>query len=131
MHKGAIERWKREHEASPGLRLMPKELKPKPNLAEEERKLSPAPEDRQAHAAFLGQEGTGLFRIFPAELYEATKVISATDASGGGLVLAMEGGGGYYSFTKKSHEKVKWIEITLDRDQFRVGMNGASLSMRD
>jgi hypothetical protein len=61
--------------------------------------LSPLPEEFAAHAEFLKQPKTGLFRLLPRGVY--------------GNQLTIRGGGAYYSFVRLTHEYGYGSDIQL------------------
>lgn len=61
-------------------------------------------------ATASGQGGTAL-RLLPREQYEG--------------VVPPRGGGSYYSFVRKTHEYGQGSDISLERNQLRVGFAGA------
>ena len=79
-------------------------------LKEREAELvAPSAEDRKAHADFLAQPDTGLARLLPRGKYD----------------LALEGGGAYYSFKRRTNEYGRGSDIELDGERFKVGFAGA------
>lgn len=77
--------------------------------------IPPAPEDRAAFADFLQQPGTGIMRLLPREKYDA--------------VLAMRGGGAYYSFTRLTNEYGYGSDIGLEQGSLSVGFAGADFGI--
>ena len=62
--------------------------------------LAPSAEDRIRYAEFLKRPNTGLIRLLPREKFER---------------------GGYYSFTRLTHEYVNESDLSLEHGQFKVG----------
>ena len=88
-------------------------------LATIEKKLVlPADSDRQAFAEFLQQPDTGLVRLLPSEVYNATE-------SSKGL-LAINGGGAFYSFVRLTHDYGQGSDILLSRGYLSVGFAGTN-----
>jgi len=88
-------------------------------LATIEKKLVlPADSDRQAFAEFLQQPDTGLVRLLPREVYDSTE-------SSKGL-LAINGGGAFYSFVRLTHDYGQGSDILLSRGYLSVGFAGAN-----
>jgi hypothetical protein len=83
----------------------------------EKKLLAPADEDRAAFAEFLQQPDTGLIRLLPREVYGSA-------ASNKGL-LAINGGGAYYSFVRLTHEYGQGSDISLEQGYLSVGFAGA------
>jgi hypothetical protein len=73
--------------------------------------LAPAVEDQEAFANFLRQADTGLTRLLPRETYDGK--------------LLTRGGGAYYSFVRLTHEYGFGSDISLEQNQFGVGLAGA------
>ena len=71
--------------------------------------------DRQEFAAHLAQPQTGLIRLLPREKY--TKL------------LTLNGGGGYYSFARSTHEYGYGSDISLESGLLSVGFAGADYGM--
>lgn len=71
--------------------------------------------DRREFADFLTQPQTGLIRLLPREKY--TKL------------LTINGGGGYYSFTRSTHEYGYGSDIALESGMLSVGFAGADYGM--
>jgi hypothetical protein len=82
--------------------------------------------DRKAHATFLEQEGTGLFKILPNG--KAT-IISVSTGNAQAARLPLVGGGAYYSFSKRCHDMDEWADIFLQEGLLKVGITGESLSL--
>lgn len=72
--------------------------------------LATSAEDRERHAEFLAQAGTGLVRILPREKWDGK--------------LSTQGGGAFYSFTRLTHEYGHGSDIMLEQGQFSVGFAG-------
>lgn len=88
-------------------------------LATIEKKLVlPADSDRQAFAEFLKQPDTGLIRLLPREVYDPVE-------SDKGL-LAINGGGAFYSFVRLTHDYGQGSDILLSRGYLSVGFAGAN-----
>ena len=87
----------------------------------EKKLLLPADEDREAYADFLKQPDTGLVRLLPREVY-------GYPASNKGL-LAVNGGGAYYSFVRLTHEYGYGSDISLEQGYLSVGFAGADYGM--
>ena len=88
-------------------------------LATIEKKLVlPADSDRQAFAAFLQQPDTGLIRLLPREVYDPVE-------SNKGL-LAINGGGAFYSFVRLTHDYGQGSDILLSRGYLAVGFAGTN-----
>lgn len=81
----------------------------------EKKILVPSEEDRTTNAGFLGQPGTGLIRLLPRETYDT--------------VLAIRGGGSYYSFVKLTHAYGRGSDIALEQGFLKVGFAGADYGM--
>lgn len=77
--------------------------------------LSPAAEDHEAFENFLRQPETGLIRLLPREKFER--------------LLAIRGGGAYYSFTRRTHEYGYGSDIELQQGGLSVGFAGADFGM--
>lgn len=73
--------------------------------------LSPAPEDFAAFADFLKQPDTGLIRVMPRESFDG--------------VLSIRGGGAYYSFVRREHPYGWGSDLSLERNNLKVGFAGA------
>ena len=71
--------------------------------------------DRQEFAAFLNQPQTGIIRLLPREKY--TKLVT------------LNGGGGYYSFVRATHEYGYGSDIALESGMLSVGFVGADYGM--
>jgi hypothetical protein len=95
-------------------------------LKKEKALLMPNADDRKAHAAFLEQEGTGLFKIIPNG--KAT-IISVSTGKAQTARLPLLGGGAYYSFSKRCHDMDEWADIFLQEGLLKVGITGESLSL--
>jgi hypothetical protein len=72
--------------------------------------LLPSEEDRAAYATLLRQPDTGIIRLVPRE---------------NKLTI----GGGYYSFTRLTHEYGSGSDISLEQDSLSVGFAGADYGM--
>src|SRR5437868_7117526 len=83
----------------------------------EKKLLLPADDDRAAFAEFLQQPDTGLIRLLPREVY-------GSSASNKGL-LAIDGGGAFYSFVRLTHEYGQGSDILLEQGYLSVGFAGA------
>lgn len=83
--------------------------------AKESLLLSVSAEDREAHAEFLAQKGTGLVRLLPREKWDHK--------------LSVKGGGAYYSFARLSHEYGQGSDIVLEQNQLGVGFAGADFGL--
>jgi len=81
----------------------------------EKKILVPSEEDRTTYAEFLKQPDTGLIRLMPREVYDN--------------VLAVRGGGSYYSFSNLTHEYGRGSEIGLEQGFLKVGFAGANYGM--
>src|SRR5215211_1148216 len=68
--------------------------------------LAVADTDRKEFAAFLNQPETGIIRLLPREMYDG-------NAKRG---LAINGGGAYYSFVRKTHEYGQGSDIELAQE---------------
>jgi hypothetical protein len=68
--------------------------------------------DTSKYADFLRQPGTGLCRLLPRETYDG--------------LLAIRGGGAYYSFTKRSNGYDSTPQITLQQGILSTGFAGAN-----
>jgi hypothetical protein len=89
-------------------------------LAVLERNVIAVPDtDRKGFAAFLKQPQTGMIRLLPRETY----VGSARD------VVAINGGGAFYSFVLMTHEYGQGSDISLEQGQLSVGFAGADYGM--
>jgi len=82
----------------------------------EKKLLLPADEDRAAYADFLRQPDTGVIRLLPRETY-------GSSSSNKGL-LAINGGGAYYSFAHLTHEYGQGSDIELQQGYLSVGFAG-------
>ena len=71
--------------------------------------------DREEFASFLTQPQTGLIRLLPREKY--------------GKLLTMNGGGGYYSFARSTHEYGYGSDISLEQGMLSVGFAGADYGL--
>src|ERR1044072_3447360 len=81
-------------------------------LAVLEKQVIAVPEsDRQEVSAFLTQPQTGVIRVLPRETYDGN----------GKRRLAINGGGAFYSFVRKTHEYGQGSDILLEQDQLSVG----------
>jgi len=85
----------------------------------EKRVLAVSDSDREEFATFLTQPQTGVIRLLPRELYDGA----------GKRRLAINGGGAYYSFVRKTHEYGQGSDIELDQDQLSVGFAGADYGL--
>ncbi len=83
--------------------------------AREKQFLAPSTEDQSTFAEFLHQPGTGLAQLLPREKYDG--------------ILAVRGGGAYYSFTRLIHEYGYGSNISLERDHFSTGFAGLDYGM--
>jgi len=81
----------------------------------EKKILVPSEEDRTANAEFLAQPDTGLIRLMPRETYD--------------YVLAVRGGGAYYSFINLSNEYGRGSDLSLEQNFLSVGFAGADYGM--
>jgi len=81
----------------------------------EKKILVPSEEDRTTYAEFLKQPDTGLIRLMPREVYDN--------------VLAVRGGGAYYSFVNLSHDYGHGSDIGLEQGFLSVGFAGANYGM--
>jgi hypothetical protein len=81
----------------------------------EKKILVPSEEDRAAKAEFLAQPDTGLIRLMPRETYDN--------------VLAVRGGGAYYSFINLSNEYGRGSDLSLEQGFLSVGFAGADYGM--
>ena len=81
----------------------------------EKKVLEVADSDRQEFAAFTSQPQTGVIRLLPREIYDGNSKRR----------LAINGGGAYYSFVRKTHEYGRGSDIELAQDNFSVGFAGA------
>jgi hypothetical protein len=79
--------------------------------------LAPTKQDRAAHARFLAEPDTGLFRLLPRPRTEALAKVS------------IRGNGAYYSFTRLTHEYGYGSDILLEQGRFSVGFAGANYGM--
>lgn len=89
--------------------------------------LAPLPEDLLAHAAFLKQENTGIFRLHPRGKYEMSRTISANPAAE--MVLPILGGGAYYSFAEKTNKLGPWSEICLNNNLLSANGTGKTIGI--
>lgn len=74
--------------------------------------LAPSEKDRRTHAEFLSRPDTGLMRLLPREKWH--------------LKLSTSGDGAYYSFTLRTNEYGRSVDIGLEQGQLRVGFAGAN-----
>lgn len=81
----------------------------------EKKILVPSDEDRTTYAEFLGKPDTGLIRLLPREIYDN--------------MLAVRGGGAYYSFVNLTHEYGRGSDIALEQGFLSVGFAGANYGM--
>jgi hypothetical protein len=81
----------------------------------EKRLLAPSEEERNAYAEFIGQRDKGLIRLLPRETYDG--------------VLAIRGGGSYYSFVTLTHAYGRGSDIALEQGFLKVGFAGADYGM--
>src|SRR5688572_6634639 len=81
----------------------------------EKKILVPSEEDRTTYAEFLKQPDTGLIRLMPREVYDH--------------VLAVRGGGAYYSFSNLTHDYGRGSDIALEQGFLSVGFAGANYGM--
>jgi hypothetical protein len=84
----------------------------------EKKLLLVSDEDRTAFAEFLQQRDTGIIRLLPREVY-------GSSSSNKGL-LAINGGGAYYSFVRLTHEYGQGSDISLEQGYLSVGFAGAN-----
>ena len=84
----------------------------------EKKLLLPAEEDRTAYAEFLAQPDTGLIRLLPHEVF-------GSPTSNKGL-LAVDGGGAFYSFVLLTHEYGQGSDILLSQGYLSVGFAGVN-----
>ncbi len=83
--------------------------------------LSPAPEDKETYAAYLGRKDMGLIRLLPRS-YGRKNNLKVPEA-------LMRGGGAYYSFSRLTHEYGYGSDISLDQDKLLVGFAGADYGL--
>lgn len=83
----------------------------------EKKLLAPSEEDRTAYAGFLGQQGRGLIRLLPREVYDKE------------TTLTVRGGGSYYSFFRLTHAYGRGSDIALEQGFLSVGFAGANYGM--
>ena len=83
--------------------------------------VSPTAEDLNTHAAFLSQPDTGLIRLLPREVF--------SDTGKAKKGLSINGGGSYYSFSRRTHEYGFGSDIQLSSGQLSVGFAGADYGM--
>ena len=74
--------------------------------------LAPGTTDLSKYADFLSQPGTGLCRLLPRETYDG--------------LLAIRGGGAYYSFTKRSNSYDSTPQISWQQGSLLTGFYGAN-----
>src|SRR5687767_12172467 len=72
----------------------------------EQKVLAVADTDREEFASFLSQPQTGIIRLLPRELYDGNSKRR----------LAINGGGAYYSFVRKTHEYGQGSDIELSQE---------------
>ena len=82
-------------------------------IALEKSFLGPSDADREANAASLGGSDTGIIRLMPRDKYK----------------LLTTGGGGYYSFSRATHEYGYGSDIALESGMLSVGFAGADYGM--
>ena len=73
--------------------------------------LALSKEDQETYAAFLSRPDTGLARLLPREKWDGK--------------LTIRGGGGYYSFTRRSNDYDAGPDIELAQGLFMAGFAGA------
>jgi hypothetical protein len=81
----------------------------------EKKLLVPSEEDRTAYAGFMGTHDKGLIRLLPREVYDG--------------MLAIRGGGSYYSFLALTHDYGRGSDIGLEQGFLKVGFAGADYGM--
>jgi hypothetical protein len=84
----------------------------------EKRFLSPAEEDRAAHAEFLNQPDTGLIRLLPREKFDSATYKENKKS------ITINGGGAYYSFVRLTHEYGRGSDIELAKGELSTGFTG-------
>ena len=77
--------------------------------------LSVPDTDREQFAALLSQPQTGIIRLLPRDKYSK--------------VLTINGGGGFYSFVRATHEYGYGSDISLEQGMLSVGFAGADYGM--
>jgi hypothetical protein len=85
----------------------------------EQKILAVADSDREQFASFLSQPQTGIIRLMPREMYDGNSKRR----------LAVNGGGAYYSFVRKTHEYGHGSDIAFEQGQLSVGFAGADYGM--
>ena len=73
--------------------------------------LKVSPEEQSLYTEFLTQSNTGIVRLLPREAFNDSQE-----------VLLLNGGGSYYSFTRRTHEYNEGADIVLRRGLFSAGI---------
>jgi len=92
--------------------------------------LAPSEEDLMRYAEFLKLPNTGIIRLLPREKFDDV-MYKDNDAMYKGIkkTIQMRGGGSYYSFVRKTQEYGYGSDLSLERNQFKVGFAGADYGM--
>ncbi len=92
-----------------------------------QRKLvAPSDEDARRFEAFLRGKETGLVRLFP---YRDQKDEGLTVSAATGPLATVWGGGGFYSFTHRTHVSRQWTEILLTESGFTADVSRDSIGI--
>lgn len=96
-------------------------------LGKREQKLvAPSPEDERRFEAFLREKNTGLVRLFP---YQGQQDEGFSVSTTAGPLARVWGGGGFYTFTHRTHMSGQWTEILLDEDGFTADVSRDSIGI--
>jgi hypothetical protein len=125
------ERFKRESEQRRN-RPTPN-TSPRPPLgkmtAEHKRRLYPSDAEREASAALLRQDGTGLARLLPYTGCIVDPRILKVGGSCADRLPPVWGGGSFYSFRIKKHHLAAYSDIALRDNLFNVGFGRYTLGL--
>ena len=100
--------------SSPPIQLEPKVVK--------KGILAPKANDVAQYQFLLSQKNTGIMRLLPREVYDSGTYKVPR-------VLAMRGGGAYFSFHHRAHEYGYGSDISYEYGLLRVGFAGANYGM--
>jgi hypothetical protein len=125
------ERFKRESEQSRNRRtpsLMPAPP-PRKMTAEHKLRLYPSAAERASFAALLREDGTGLMRLLPFTGCVVDPRIVNVNGSCLDQVPPVAGGGSFYSFRDKKHQRAFASDIALRNDLFNAGFMNHTLGL--
>jgi hypothetical protein len=117
------ERYKRESELSRNRRATsPTPAPPARKMtAEHKLRLYPSAAERASFAALLREDGTGLMRLLPYTGCKVDPRIVNVNGSCLDQVPPVSGGGAFYSFKARKHERAFASDIALRDDLFNAG----------